>query len=115
MNVTCVVPTGWTIGEACAALCECATALDQEERARFNWVTLVARPGDAPDALARAYWVAIVEREERSVTVPTLSQFNPVMALLANRAANGERERLVEGRGQKAAPSRSDAPCVRRG
>lgn len=99
MNISCDVPIGWTIGEACAALCECATVLGQEERARFNWVTLVARPGDAPDALARAYWTAIVAREDRVVTVPTLSRFNAVMARRADRAANIERDRLIGKRG----------------
>lgn len=97
MSITCEVPIGWSIGEACAALCECATALDQEERARFNWVTLVARPGDAADALARAYWTAVAAGEDRAA-VRVLSDFNPVVALLANRAARCERQRLIEAR-----------------
>lgn len=96
--VTYVVPIGWTIGEACAGLCGAATRLGVEERARFNWIVLVARPGDAADALARAYWRAVVERRERAVGVPVLGSFNPVMAMMANRAAEAAREDIAEGR-----------------
>lgn len=91
----------WSIGEACAALCARAERVGAQQRARFNWVELVARPGDLAADLAAAYWRAVDRRApDTDALAPMLAEdaFSPTEARRADRAAEAERARLSRKR-----------------
>lgn len=99
-GITCTIPVLWSIGEASAALCARAGRLGPQ-RARFNWVELVARPGDSPADLARAYWRAVAIRAQDTDAVGpvlTADSYSMVEARNADDAARAERARLAEAR-----------------
>lgn len=106
MGLTCRIPVMWSIGEACAALCARAERFGAQQRARFNWVELVARPGDMAADLARSYWRALDRRAVDTDAaanggVPMLADdgFSPTEARIADAAGQAERARLVRRRG----------------
>lgn len=100
-GVTCQIPVMWSIGEACAALCARAERFEAQQRARFNWVELVARPGDLAADLAKSYWRAVDRRlPDTDALAPTLAEdgFSPTEARMADDAARAERARLARRR-----------------
>lgn len=100
-GVTCQIPMMWSIGEACAALCARAERFGAQQRARFNWIELVARPGDRADDLATAYWRALDRRlPDTDALAPVLGEdsFSPTQARIADEAARAARERLARRR-----------------
>lgn len=98
---TCRIPALWSIGEACAALVARADRLGVQQRARFNWVELVARPGDMAADLAVAYWRAVDRRApDTDAIAPLLAYdaFSPTEARMADDVARAERQRLSRAR-----------------
>lgn len=102
MSETCTVPVLWSIGEACSALCDLAEATGLEERARFNWVLLIARPGYVANDLAIAYWHAVGADLDRTdaVNAKPLKAFSPPAAATAQ--AVGEQMRRALNAARKA-------------
>lgn len=91
----------WSIGEASAALVARAERFGAQQRARFNWVELVARPGDMAADLARAYWRAVDRRApDTDAIAPMLAEdaFSPTEARMADDAARAERAQLARRR-----------------
>ncbi len=96
---TCVIPIGWTLGQACVALCDRRTETGVDQRAKFNWVMLDAGPDADPEAMARAYWREVAglspDHAPPVLTGPALATGR---ARRVQAAADAVRQSLNQGR-----------------
>ena len=69
---TCTIPIGWTLGQACVALCERRRRTGVDQAAKFNWILLKALDGLEPEQLAVSYWRAIELRRDATDDLPSL-------------------------------------------
>ena len=104
MTPTCRIPDMWSIGEACSALCGQARLIGEDQGARFNWVLLVARPGDEPADLAVAYWKAVAARADsiEGFRLTALAGFNAADASAAQAVGEAARRAINASRAVRA-------------